>query len=102
MWVRMNSFHVVVVLRVGAGGRPWRFRMLPVWSKNSCGFTHVVFEEPPEPFSTVNCAFPLAVLAGRRKEQHVALALMMPLVVKILHVLRQRMTERCFPAIPGQ
>ena len=33
MCVRMNSFHVVVVLRSGAGGRPWRLRMLPtVWS----------------------------------------------------------------------
>jgi len=35
-----------------------------VWSKNSCGFMCVVFQEPSEPFSTVNCAFTLAVLAG--------------------------------------
>jgi hypothetical protein len=27
---------------------------LPVWSKNSCGFMRVVFQEPPEPFSIVN------------------------------------------------
>src|SRR6266540_1287978 len=51
----------------------------------------------PEPFSTVNGAFTLAVLAGRKKEQHVALALMIPLVMKMRHILRQRMTERCFP-----
>ncbi len=31
--VRRNSCHVVVVLRSGAGGMPWRFKMLPtVWS----------------------------------------------------------------------
>ena len=29
MCVRMNSFHVVVVLRSGAGAMPWRLRMLP-------------------------------------------------------------------------
>lgn len=26
----------------------------PVWSKNSCGLVLVVFQEPTEPFSTVN------------------------------------------------
>ena len=29
MCVRMHSFHVVVFLRSGAGGMPWRFKMLP-------------------------------------------------------------------------
>src|SRR5439155_16868542 len=43
----------------------------PVWSKNSCGFTLVVFEEAPKPFATPNRAFMCRVLAGRRKEQHV-------------------------------
>src|SRR5882724_8277668 len=62
-----------------------------VWSKNSCGFMCVVFQEPSEPFSTVNCAFTLAVLAGCRKEQDIALALMIPLVMKMLHVLRQHL-----------
>jgi hypothetical protein len=33
MWIRMNSLQVVVVLRAGAGGIPWRLRMVPtVWS----------------------------------------------------------------------
>jgi len=42
---------------------------------------------------------PLAfrVLTERRKEQHVALTLVIPLVMKMLHILRQRMAERCFP-----
>ena len=37
------------------------------------------------------------VLADRRKEQHVALALMMPLVMIMCHRLRQRRAERRFP-----
>jgi hypothetical protein len=29
MWMRMNSRHVMVFFRSGAGAMPWRFRMLP-------------------------------------------------------------------------
>src|ERR1700716_1835769 len=28
-WVRMNAAHLIVRLRSGAGGRPWRRRTLP-------------------------------------------------------------------------
>src|SRR2546426_258852 len=69
----------------------------PVWSKNSCGFARVVFQEPPEPFMTPHRAFTCCVLADRRKEQDIALALMIPLVMKMCDILRQRMTERGFP-----
>jgi hypothetical protein len=31
--------------------------------KNSCGFTFVVFQEPPEPFATLYWAFTLCGLA---------------------------------------
>jgi hypothetical protein len=62
-----------------------------VWSKNSCGLARVVFQEPAEPLTTLYRAFALCILAARRKEQHVALALMIPLVMKMLHVVRQRM-----------
>jgi cytochrome P450 len=48
----------------------------PVWSKNSCGIARVVFQKPPEPFATPNRAFVLCVLVDGRKEQHIALALM--------------------------
>ena len=61
--------------------------MDPVWSKNSCGFARIVFQEPPEPFTALNRAFALWVLADHRKEQHVALALMIPLVMIMVHVL---------------
>jgi hypothetical protein len=32
---------------------PFTEMRLPVWSKNSCGFAVVVFEQPTEPFSTL-------------------------------------------------
>ena len=53
----------------------------------------VVFQEPAEPFTTLHRACTLCVLADRRKEQDIALALMIPLVMKMLHILRQRMAQ---------
>src|SRR5262245_34554039 len=67
-----------------------------VGSKNSCGFTHIVFQEPPKPFATLDRACTLWVLADGRKEEHVVLPLVIPLVMKMLHVLCQRMPERRF------
>src|SRR5205807_9025191 len=62
-----------------------------------CGFARVVFQEPSEPFTTLNGTCTRCVWANRRKEEHVALALMIPLVMKMLHVLRQHMAKRGFP-----
>ena len=59
--------------------------------KNSCGFACVVLQEPPKPFATLHRALTLCVLADCRKEQYVALVLMVPLVMNMLHVLRQGM-----------
>jgi hypothetical protein len=28
-----------------------------VWSKNSCGLALIIFQQPPEPFTTLNGAF---------------------------------------------
>jgi hypothetical protein len=66
---------------------------VPVWSKNSCGFTRVVFQESSKPFTTLNGTLTRRVWADRRKEHHVTLALMIPLVMKMLYVLCQRMAE---------
>ena len=55
------------------------------WPKNSCGRAVIVLEETSEPFATPN--FTLWVLVQRRKEQHIALALMIPLVMKMLYIL---------------
>src|SRR5882724_4372762 len=68
-----------------------------VWSKNSCGLVLIIFQQPSKPFATLNGTFTLCILADCRKEQHVALALMIPLVMKMLHILRQCMAERRFP-----
>src|SRR6266700_4573272 len=60
-----------------------------VRSKNSCSFTCVVFQEPSEPLTTLNGTCTFCVLADWRKEEHIALALMIALVMKMLHVLCQ-------------
>ncbi len=65
----------------------------PVRSKNSCSFTCVVFQEPSEPLTTLNGTCTFCVLADWRKEEHIALALMIALVMKMLHVLCQCMPE---------
>ena len=61
-----------------------------VWSKNSCGFTLVVFEEAPKPFVTANRTFTFCALTDRRKEQHVALALMISLIELVASFLSPR------------
>ena len=68
-----------------------------VWSKNSYGFARVVFQEPAEPFTTLYRALTRRVLADDRKEQHVVFALVIPLMTKMLDILRQHMAERGFP-----
>jgi hypothetical protein len=67
-----------------------------VWSKNSCGFALVVFEEASKPFTIPNRAFMFWVLADSRKEEHVALALMISLMMIMLHVLLEGVTQGCF------
>ena len=68
----------------------------PVWPKNSCSFTLIVFEEASKSFTTSNRAGTFRVLANGRKEQHIVLALMIALVMIMLHVLLERMPERGF------
>ena len=69
----------------------------PVWSRNSCGFTRIEFQQPAQPFTALNEACTICVLAERRKEQDIALPLMISLVVIVLHILVERMPERGFP-----
>src|SRR6266849_1860537 len=74
-------------------------RIIPDFSgsKNSGGVARVVFEEAPKPFTTLHRTLLFRALADRRKEEHVAIALLMPLVMKVFYVLRQCMAERRFP-----
>ena len=39
-----------------------------VWSKNACGVARVIFQEPPEPFTTLKATWTLCVLTDHRKE----------------------------------
>ena len=64
-----------------------------VGSKNSCGFARGVFQESPKPCATLHRALALCLLAARRKEQDIALALMIAFVMQMRHILRQRMVE---------
>jgi len=75
---------------------PPRMRHL-VWSKNSCGFTLVVFQEPPEPFATLHRAYTRLILADSRKEQHVA-PLLVGMFFMIMGDIRyERMPQGGFP-----
>jgi hypothetical protein len=75
-----------------------------VWSKNACGFTPVVFEEAPKPFTTPYRAFMCCVLTDSRKEQHIALTLMIPLLMIMVHILVEHMPQGDFAEQdhPGQ
>src|SRR5262249_37653776 len=88
----------------------WHFHLLPavcggsygasgchlVWSKNSCGLALVVFQQPTKPLMTLPRACTYRVLADRRKEQDIALALMIALVMIMLHVFMERMPQGAF------
>ena len=67
-----------------------------VWSKNSCGFTFVVFEEASKPFVTLNWASMLCVLADSRKEQGIPFPLMISLVMIMRQVFIEGTTQRRF------
>ena len=67
-----------------------------MWSKNSCGFALVVFEEASKPFATPNRTCTFCVLANRRKEPDVALTLMIPLMLIMLHVRMEGATQGRF------
>ena len=53
----------------------------------------VVFQQPAQSLTTLQRALTRCVLVDRRKEQDIVLALMIPLVMIMLHVLVERMPE---------
>jgi len=71
-------------------------RIVGVWPKNLCGLALVVFQQPAKPLTTLQRACTYRVLADRRKEQNIVLALMIALVMIMLHVLVERMPEGGF------
>src|SRR6266478_5460615 len=62
----------------------------------SCGLAIVVFQQPAEPFATLNRAFTLAPLAGYRQEQDIALPLMRSLMMIVVDVLLKGMSQGAF------
>jgi hypothetical protein len=74
-----------------------------VWSKNACGVARVVFQESPEPFTTLKGTWTLCVLTGPRKEGGVAkvgIAKKNVLSIKGLEVILS--TSAIFPTIANQ
>ena len=56
----------------------------------------VIFEQPAKPFTTLDQAISVALWSGWRKEQDIALALMISLMMKMLYILCQCIAERRF------
>ncbi len=61
---------------LGVATMPLHGTRRPHQSALSGGLTTVVLQEPTEPFTTLDGAFPLAALVDRRQEQDIAFALM--------------------------
>ncbi len=54
-----------------------------------CGLAMVVFQQPAEPFVTLNRSFTLSGSAWSRKEQGIALTLMWAFLMKMGHIFLQ-------------
>src|SRR5215470_9314566 len=67
-----------------------------VWSKNSCGLSLVVFEQATKPFTILNQTVIPALWPGLWKEQHIALALMIALLVVMVHILVEHVPQGVF------
>ena len=71
--------------------------MYLVWSKNSCGLALVVFQWPTQLFTALPPALRRCLCwAGQRKKQHIAFALMIPLVMIVFHILVEHMPWGAF------
>src|SRR5215831_7440438 len=65
----------------------------PVWPKYSCGLVVVVFQEPPEPLSTLDWPFTIIGRLPGTKRNHIAESLMTTFLVVMLNVLAQHMPQ---------
>jgi len=68
--------------------------MDPVWSKYSCGFALVVFQEPSEPLTALNQAIMLAWEGRPREKQDIVLPLMIALLMIMVYILIKHMPQR--------
>jgi hypothetical protein len=65
--------------------------------KHSCGPVCVVFQQPAQSFMALNQVAMLLCEATRWKQQDIALALMIPLVMIMVHILVQHMPQGASP-----
>src|SRR5438105_4774019 len=63
----------------------------------SCRLSIIVLEQSPQSFLASQRAFPHRPMLWQGHQHHIALALVRALVMKMLHILRQRMAKRRFP-----
>src|SRR5215510_6198755 len=68
----------------------------PSLATHSCGLMRVVLQEPAEPLTALHRAWPEMRVVGRRKEQDVALALMIALLMIMRHILVECMLQGRF------
>ena len=66
-------------------------------SKNFCGLTVIGLEQSAQPFATLDRAFALVALTGKREEEDVPLALVVSLGVVMGLILFQDVSQRGFP-----
>jgi hypothetical protein len=59
----------------------------------------VVFQQPAEPFATLDRSFTLSGMAWSGKEQSIALPLMGAFPMKMSHILCEGMTQGSFPTL---
>jgi len=90
-WYTVNNVHE------GSRLHPTKGKVLERFSEeNLCSLALVVFQEASKPFTTPHGACTLEVLTDRRKEEHVILPLMVPLVMIVLYVLMEGSTQGRF------
>ena len=71
-----------------AGTRSTRSAFAPVWSKNSCSFPMVEFQQPAQALTGADLARRFADSVRRSgKQNHIPLSLVIPFTVKMLDVI---------------
>ena len=91
-WYTCNHVHEGGCLHLAVGKALERLS-----SENLGSLALVIFEEASKPFTTPQRACTLWGLTDHREEEYVALPLMIPLMMIMLHVLVERMPEGGFP-----
>jgi len=71
--------------------------MTPTLVQHACGLARVVLQEPAEPRTAWHRAWSEMLVVGRRKEQDIALPLMIALMMIMRHILVEGMLKGRLP-----